>query len=260
MTTTFKLLWDKEVWVKTADPAEFSRIWNEISSDPLVPQSLIDYFKTEWIPVTEMWSGVSRQNRHIFEEGDTNMLIEVDVILFFTIYIVLKKPSRYHHVLKSRWLDGKHNCHLDHLIFTLVKSADPYYQFQHKRQEASLDRLNLEKSCKQDIEETAKTITQDSNEPQRAPNPATSTNNFHLLVQDVNILSNQLISEWAHQSVPSPTAIEAICCAKASLTAAVASVQGSRPLPQRELIMQNQHSWMETAERMGAQKAMKHPS
>jgi hypothetical protein len=85
VTTTFKLLWDKvQIWVKTADPAKFSRIWNEISSDPLVPQSLLDYFKTEWIPVTEMWSRVSRQNRHIFEEGDTNMLIEVYVILSFT--------------------------------------------------------------------------------------------------------------------------------------------------------------------------------
>jgi hypothetical protein len=204
--------------------------------------------------------------------------------------------------------------------------VDPYYQFQHERQEAGLDGLNLEKSRQRDIEEMAKTITQDSiesfydsqfhvasqtklgrfysinlappkcncpdfphirfckhigavyfhfphlrpvhvpapspagvlNEPQRAPNPATSANKFHSLVQDVNTLSNQLISEWADQSVPSPAAVEAIRCAKASLMAAVVSVQGSSPLPQRELIAPNQHSWTETAERMGAQKAMKH--
>ena len=82
VTDMFKPLWDKiQIWVKTSDSAEFSKIWEEISSDPLVPQSLIDYFKTEWMPITHMWSRVSRQNRHIFEEGDTNMLIEAYVIL-----------------------------------------------------------------------------------------------------------------------------------------------------------------------------------
>jgi hypothetical protein len=81
VTDAFKPLWAKiQIWVKTSNPAEFSRIWEEISSDPLVPPSVIQYMKTEWIPVTEMWSRVSRQNRHIFEEGDTNMLIEVYVI------------------------------------------------------------------------------------------------------------------------------------------------------------------------------------
>ena len=229
-------------------------------------------------------------------------------------------------MLKSRWLDGKRNHHLDHIVFTLVKSADPYYRFRHERQEAGLDGLNLEKSHKRDIEETAKTITRDSiesfddsqfhvasqtklghfysinlgppkcscpdfpriqfckhigaiyfhfphlrlvnvpapspsevpNEPQRAPIPASSANKFHSLVQDVNTLSNKLISEGTDQSAPSPTVVEAVCSAKASLTAAVASVQGSSPLPHRETIAPNQHSWTETAERMGTQKAGKH--
>ena len=82
VTNMFKPLWDKiQIWVKTSDSAKFSKIWEEISSDPLVPQSLIDYFKTEWMSITHMWSRVSRQNQHIFVEGDTNMLIEVYVIL-----------------------------------------------------------------------------------------------------------------------------------------------------------------------------------
>jgi hypothetical protein len=80
VTSAFKPLWGKiQTWVKTSDPAEFSHIWEEISTDPLVPQSLIQYLKTEWLSVSEMWSMVSRQNWHIFEEGDTNMLIEVYV-------------------------------------------------------------------------------------------------------------------------------------------------------------------------------------
>ena len=80
VTNVFKPLWEKiQVWVKTSDPAKFSRIWGEILFDALVPQNVVQYIKTEWIPVTELWSNVSRQNRHIFEEGDTNMLIEAYV-------------------------------------------------------------------------------------------------------------------------------------------------------------------------------------
>ena len=80
VTDMFKPLREKiQIWVKTSDPAEFSRIWGEMSTDPLVPQSVVQYNKTEWNPVTEMWFNVSRQNRHIFEEGDTNMLIEAYV-------------------------------------------------------------------------------------------------------------------------------------------------------------------------------------
>ena len=95
------------------------------------------------------------------------------------------------------------------------------------------------------------------NEPQRAPILASSANKFHLLVQDVNTLSNKLISEGTDQSAPSPAVVEAIHSAKASLMAAVVSVQGSSPLPHRETSAPNQHSWTETAERMGTQKAGK---
>ncbi len=63
VTDAFKPLWDKiQIWVKTSDPAKFSRIWGDISTDPQVPQSVVQYFKTEWMPVSEMWSKVSRQN------------------------------------------------------------------------------------------------------------------------------------------------------------------------------------------------------
>ncbi|KAF8256798.1 hypothetical protein EI94DRAFT_1710188 [Lactarius quietus] len=75
-------------------------------------------------------------------------------------------------------------------------------------------------------------------------------------MQDVNVLSNQLISS---QSAPSQDAMEAVRSARASLTAAVASVKGSSssPLPLRENIAPNQHSWTETSERMGAKKTVK---
>jgi hypothetical protein len=84
-TDEFQALWDKiKTWVKTEDLAEFYRLWDEISSDPSVPQSVVQYLTVEWMPVLHMWSRVMRKNRHIFEEGDTNMLIEAYVIYFLS--------------------------------------------------------------------------------------------------------------------------------------------------------------------------------
>ena len=55
VTDAFKPLWDKiQIWVKTGDSAKFSRIWDEISTNPLAPKSLVEYLKTEWIPVSKM--------------------------------------------------------------------------------------------------------------------------------------------------------------------------------------------------------------
>ncbi len=80
VTNVFTSLWEKiQIWVKTGDSDKFSRIWQEISTDQAVPQSLVEYLKNEWMAITDLWSRVSRQNRHIFEEGDTNMLIEAYV-------------------------------------------------------------------------------------------------------------------------------------------------------------------------------------
>ena len=79
-TNEFDALWDKvKAWVKTEDLAEFHRLWEEISNDPSVPQSIVRYLAAEWMPVLHMWSKVMRKNRSIFEEGDTNMLIEAYV-------------------------------------------------------------------------------------------------------------------------------------------------------------------------------------
>jgi MULE transposase domain len=81
ITNEFPALWDKiKAWVKTDEQAEFDRLWDEISSDPSVPQSVVKYLTVEWMPVVHMWSKVMRKNRSIFEEGDTNMLIEAYVI------------------------------------------------------------------------------------------------------------------------------------------------------------------------------------
>jgi len=81
VTNQFQALWDKiKAWVNTDDIAKFLKIWDEISSDPSVPQSIVKYLATEWLQVLHMWSKVVRKTRSIYEEGDTNMLIESYVL------------------------------------------------------------------------------------------------------------------------------------------------------------------------------------
>ncbi|KAH9163687.1 hypothetical protein EDB89DRAFT_1912546 [Lactarius sanguifluus] len=177
--------------------------------------------------------------------------------------------SRYHHVLKSRWLDGKWNRRLDHLIFVLVKSADPYYRFWHDRQQADFLRIRF---CKhiaaiyshfphlRPISDVpAASPAPSEPEPGSAPTPGTGTltNAYHSLIQDVNVLSHKLVSEGTNQLAPSQAALEAVRSAKASLTVTIASANSSCPLPQEERIASNQHSWMETTESMGAKRVVK---
>ncbi|KAI9434064.1 hypothetical protein H4582DRAFT_2081386 [Lactarius indigo] len=224
------------------------------------------------------------------------------------------------------WLDGKRNRRLDHLVFTLVKSADPYYRFRHDRQQAGLDGLNLEVARRKVIEETARTITCDSIEkfddsqfhvasqtklgdfyaiklappacncedfpcirfckhigaiyfhfphlrpkdgpaasstlpqpeqPERTTPGQSTKDTVHLLVQDINRLSHKLIANDTDQSTPSQAIVEAVRSAKVSLSAVITSVTGANSLPHKERIAPNQHSWTETAERMGIKKTVK---
>jgi len=81
VTGQFQALWEKiKHWVITEDPAVFLNIWDEISNDPSAPQSVVNYLQTEWLPVLHMWSGTARRERSIFEEGNTNMLVEAYVV------------------------------------------------------------------------------------------------------------------------------------------------------------------------------------
>ncbi len=76
-TDQFPELWDLlKKLVRTSDLGEFFAIWEKISSDPAFPQSFVEYFSTKWIPVVHMWSPVTQKSQVIYEEGDTNMLLE----------------------------------------------------------------------------------------------------------------------------------------------------------------------------------------
>ncbi|KAJ7150787.1 hypothetical protein C8R46DRAFT_963375, partial [Mycena filopes] len=112
-------------WFRIQDPDEFLACWARIQE--LAPQSVIDYLVKTWLGEKELWSGVYRQNRTVYDLGDTNMLVEA-----------------WHHVLKSKHLRGKRGRRIDNLINTLINIAIPHYIAGHRAQEFGFQGPNLE--------------------------------------------------------------------------------------------------------------------
>ena len=83
-------------------------------------------------------------------------------------------------------------------------------------------------------------------QPERAPS---QEDELQSLTQDIAALSHSLASKSSTSAT-----LEAACLAKYTLTAAIASTQGSNTLPEKDVITPNQKSWTETAERMGVKR------
>ena len=62
--------------VKTHNLSKFDSWWDEMQADPTVPLSFIDYLKVNWMPIVPPWVGSAQKYHMIFQEGNTNMLIE----------------------------------------------------------------------------------------------------------------------------------------------------------------------------------------
>jgi hypothetical protein len=85
----------------------------------------------------------------------------------------------------------------------------------------------------------------------------TSEESLHKVAQDIMMLSQKLLLDHTDQ-LTAPAFLQAARLARYTLTAALASLQGSSSLPDKDVIAPNQkNSWAETAERMGAKKASK---
>ena len=63
-------------WVHTTKEVEFNFWWEQMQSNIKNPDTVIGYLAWDWVTCKEMWSAIFRQNRTIFEEGNTNMLLE----------------------------------------------------------------------------------------------------------------------------------------------------------------------------------------
>lgn len=76
-TKEFPKLWTLiQDWAHTTDELEFDAWWDQMQSDTSNPNTVIGYLARDWVPCKDMWSAIYRRNRTIFEEGDTNMLLE----------------------------------------------------------------------------------------------------------------------------------------------------------------------------------------
>ena len=100
-------------------------------------------------------------------------------------------------------------------------------------------------------------------EPERVPTPevhrtSSPQGSLQKLGQEIKLLSKQLDDKIAGLTDESaPAVMAAARSVRYSLTAAIASTQGTHALPDKEPVPPNQHSWPETAEQMGVKRAPK---
>jgi len=79
-------LWAKvKVFVNMLESRDFAKLWVKILNDPSVPQSFVQYLRSEWLSEVKMWSLVMWKNCSILEEGDTNMLPKAYVFDFLNM-------------------------------------------------------------------------------------------------------------------------------------------------------------------------------
>ena len=97
-------------------------------------------------------------------------------------------------------------------------------------------------------EPTRPTMTPEVTQAPQLQHASRADESLATLMQDITILSQQLISEQPDQSSLPPAVLDAIRSAKYSLKMAISSTQGSSPLPHKDNIAPNQKTWTETAE------------
>ncbi|KAJ7241759.1 hypothetical protein C8J57DRAFT_1084823 [Mycena rebaudengoi] len=85
-------LWELlKKWIRITDSAEFEAAWVKIQLT--APEDFVEYLRRYWMPehVVKMWSAVFRTSRSIFEDCDTNMLIEATLLNDVLPYYALKQ-------------------------------------------------------------------------------------------------------------------------------------------------------------------------
>ncbi|KAJ6496885.1 hypothetical protein DFH09DRAFT_945727 [Mycena vulgaris] len=136
-------LWDLlKKWIRMTDITAFNAAWVVIQE--IAPAGFVEYLTRYWMPqaTVKMWSAVYRTPRSIFEDCDTNMLIEA-----------------WHSVLKGKFLHGKRNRRLDHLLSTLLNDVLPYYALKQRRQELGFEGPDIEVKKRRRIVQESKSYT-----------------------------------------------------------------------------------------------------
>ncbi|KAJ6529259.1 hypothetical protein B0H19DRAFT_872253, partial [Mycena capillaripes] len=104
------------------------------------PPSFIAYLETNWLSDrdVEIWSAKFRRERHVFELGDTNMLVE-----------------SWHHLLMGKFLEGKRNRRVDHFLHVLINRAIPHFIGKHRRQDFGFEGPDFEVKRRMEVESRA---------------------------------------------------------------------------------------------------------
>ncbi|KAJ7337628.1 hypothetical protein DFH08DRAFT_964593 [Mycena albidolilacea] len=134
-SSCFPELWELlKKWVRMEEEEDFKQAWREIQRTAL--SKVVQYLTDYWMPdtVVRMWSAPHRRTRTIFEMCDTNMLVEV-----------------WHHVLKGKFLQNKHNRRLDHLLYILTECVVPYYSLKQRLQDFRFEGPDVEVKKRKDI-------------------------------------------------------------------------------------------------------------
>ncbi|KIK00486.1 hypothetical protein K443DRAFT_100253 [Laccaria amethystina LaAM-08-1] len=164
-------LWDKlKAWVWIECLKKFEATWLEIQR--LVPtafrnylihyyESLVQYWMTD--KFRAMWSAVNRKDRAIFERSDTNMLLEAYIPHFFYQIVTLSHlMSSWHHVLKGKFLEGRRNRRVDHLLYILLCKVIEYYLVKQNCESISFEGPNIEaRKCKTILQHSKAISTSD---------------------------------------------------------------------------------------------------
>ena len=251
------------------------------------------------------------------------------MFFFLSLIWLIYDLIRYHHVLKSHYLDSKWNWHIDRVVYTLVKHLEPHFRSRHARQTIGFEGPDLAAARRAEIRASARDMALDSvlnfdsshfhvasqshpgefyaidliesicdcpdfprirfckhiaavylhfphlspgestapvasehapptsTQPERAP--TSSYDALRALTQESTHLLQNLASETEtmDRTADCSAMVEAACSIKYSLEAANASLQGTRALPEKDVIAPNQKTWSETAVRMGVKPPRK---
>lgn len=137
-------LWDLlKSWIRITNRSKSDEHWAKIQQ--IAPEPFVQYLQTYWMPdaVVRMWSAVYRVGRSIFEDCETNMLIEA-----------------WHHVLKGKFLRGKRNRQADHLIHCLLEEVVPYYRAKKRDEDHGFSGGDLEVTRRKEITARAHSFTE----------------------------------------------------------------------------------------------------
>lgn len=80
-------LWELlKKWIQITDQKEFDEMWKKMQT--LALSSFLDYIKETWFPVVAMWPAVFQVDRSIWQDCDTNMLLEV-LVQVLDLYCII---------------------------------------------------------------------------------------------------------------------------------------------------------------------------